>query len=71
MAGMMETIKDYLRLCHGVVRVPLAYIIRKIKIVQTNIDYPMYTPPDDKMIITMLHLPPDKNRLHNQQSAQS
>ena len=27
--------------------------------------------PDDKMIARMLHLPPGKNKLHNEQSAQS
>ena len=28
MAGTMGTIKDYMRLCHGVLRSPLAYILR-------------------------------------------
>ena len=27
--------------------------------------------PDSEMIVRMLHLPPEKNRLHNEQSAQS
>ena len=29
MAGMMEFIEEYLRSCCGVVRAPLAYIIKK------------------------------------------
>ena len=32
-AGMMESIKEYLKSCCGVVRAPLAYIIRKTIIV--------------------------------------
>ena len=34
-AGTMESIKEYLRSHHGIVRVPLAYVIRKTTIVQT------------------------------------
>ena len=33
MAGTMEAMEEYLRSCHGVVRAPLAYIIRKTIIV--------------------------------------
>ena len=71
MAGMMESIEEYLRSCHGVIRAPLAYVIRKTIIVQVYGDYPKYATPYDKMIARMLHLPPDKNKLHNEQSAQS
>ena len=63
MAGMMESIKEYLRVHHGIIRAPLAYIIRKTIIVQTMGDYPTYATPDNKMIATMLYLPPDKNKL--------
>ena len=65
MAGMMEAIEEYLRSCQDVERVPLGYIIRKTIIVKTYGDYPKYATPDDEMIIRMLHLPPDKNKLHN------
>ena len=71
MAGTMVFIEKYLRSCHGVVRAPLAYIIRKTITVQTHGDYPKYATPDDEMIARMLHLPPGKNRLHDEQSAQS
>ena len=27
--GMMESIEEYLRSCHGIVRAPLAYVIMK------------------------------------------
>ena len=65
MAGIMEAIKEYLRLHHGVVRAPLAYIMRKTIIVQTCGDYPTYAAHDDKMIAMMLHLPSDKNKVHS------
>ena len=71
MAGTMEAIKKYLRSHYGVIRVPVAYVIRKSIIVQTYGDYPTYATPNDKMIVMILHLPPDKNRLHNEQSALS
>ena len=71
MAGTMESIREYLRSCHDFVRVPLAYVIRKIIIVQNYDGYPKYATFDDKMIARMLHLTPDKNRLHDEQSAQS
>ena len=67
----MESIKEYLRLHDGIVRLPLAYIIRKTTIVQTYGNYPKYATPDDEMISRMLHLTPDKNRLHNEECAQS
>ena len=41
------------------------------KTVQTYGEYPTYATSDDKMITRMLHLPPDKNRLLNEQSVQS
>ena len=69
--GNIESIKEYIRSCHGDVRMPLVYIIRKTILVQTYVDYPTYATLDDEMITSMLHLPPDKNRLHNEQSAQS
>ena len=60
MTGMMESIKEYLRSHHGVVKAPLAYLIRKTISIQTMGDYPTYATPDDKMIARMLHLHPDK-----------
>ena len=71
MAGMMESIKEYLLSCHGVIRAPLTYIIRKTITVQVYGDYPQYVTPDNKIITMMLHLPPGKKKLHNKQSAQS
>ena len=68
---MMESIEQYLRSCSGIVRAPLAYVIRKNITVLTYGDYHMYVTPENKMIARMLHLSPDKNRLHNEQSAQS
>ena len=50
---------------------PLAYIIRKTITVQIYGDYPKYAAPDNEMITMILHLPPDKNRLHDGQSGQS
>ena len=71
MEGTMDAIKEYLRLFHGVMRVHLAYVIRKTTIVETCGDYPKYATSDDKMITRMSHLPPEKKRLHHEQSAQS
>ena len=71
MAGTIEAIKEYLRLHHQVDWAPLAYVIRKTITVQTYGDYPPYATPDDKMIARMLQLPPDKNKMHNKQSALS
>ena len=62
MAGTIEFIK-YIRSCCGVIKAPLAYIIRKTITVQTYSDYPTCATPDDMMIARMLHLPPDKNKL--------
>ena len=70
-AGMMEAIKEYLRLHCGVVRLPFVYVIWKTITVQTYGDYHMYATPDDEMNARMLHLPLDKNKVHNEQSAQS
>ena len=67
MAGMMESIRSH----HSVIRAPLVYIIRKTITVQTYGDYSTYTTHDNTMITRMLHLPPEKNILHNEQSAQS
>ena len=52
----MEAIKEYLRSHHGVMRVPLAYIIRKTIQFQTFGEYPKYVTPDYEMITRMLHL---------------
>ena len=60
---MMEAIEEYIRLCHGVVRAPFAYVIRKTIIVETYGDYPAYATPDNEMIARMLHLLPDKKKL--------
>ena len=59
----MKATKEYLRSCHGIVRLPLAYIIRKTIIVQTCGYYSRYATPDHEMITRILHLPPDKNTL--------
>ena len=69
--GTMESIKEYLRSCYEVMRAPLAYITRKTVIVQIYGDCPKYATPDDVLIARMLHLPQSKNKLHNEQSAQS
>ena len=71
MAGSMGSIKQYLRSQHDVMRAPIAYVIRMTIIVQTYGDYPNYTISDDNMIARMLHLLPDKNKLHNEQSSPS
>ena len=71
MPRMMEAIKEYLRSCLVVMRASLAYVIWKTILVQTSGDYPKYATPDDEIIARMLHLPPDMNRLHNEQSAQA
>ena len=67
MMGMMESIKEYLRSCHGVVTSPLAYVIRKTITDHVGGDYPKNVTPDDKMITRMLHPPQDKKKLHNEQ----
>ena len=71
MAETMKAIKEYLRSCHGVVRAPFAYIVRKTVIVQTYGNYSHLVTPDDEMITRMLHLPTDKNMFHHERSAQS
>ena len=71
MAGTMESIKEYLRSYCGIIRATLAYIIRKTITVQTYGDYPTYATPDDEIIARILHQPPDKGRLHDEQSAPS
>ena len=70
MAGTMEAIKKYLRSYGGVIWAPLAYVVRKTIIVQTYGDYPKYATPDDDMIARMSYLPSDKNKVHNEHSAQ-
>ena len=69
MAGMMESIKEDLRARCGVIKAPLAYVIRETITIQTKGDYPMYATPEDKMIARMLHLPTDKNKLIVESSA--
>ena len=71
MTGTRESIEEYLRSDHGVMRASLAFIMSKTIIVQNYHDYPAYATPDKKMITRMLYLPPDKNRLHDEQSAPS
>ena len=68
---MLEAIKEYLRSHHGVIRVPLAYVIWKTITVQDYGDYPLYATHDSEMIARMLHLPSDKNKTCNEQHAQS
>ena len=63
MAGTIELIKEYLRSYHGVVRATLAYVIWKTITVQTMSEYPMYATSNNKMIATMLHLHPSKNKI--------
>ena len=58
MERTMESIKEYLRSCHGVIQVPLAYVIMKNVIIETYSDSPKYSTPDTEMIARMLHLPP-------------
>ena len=70
-AGTIEFIKECLKLCHSVVRAPHAYIIRKTIIVLTYGKDQVYTNPYNKIITSILHLTPDKNKLHNEQSAPS
>ena len=67
----MKSIEEYLRSCHGFVRVPIAYIIRKTIAVQTYGNYQKYANHDDEVIARMLCIPPDKNKLHDKQNAQS
>ena len=63
MAGTMESINEYLRSHCGVVKAPLAYVIKKSITVQTYCEYPLHRTPDDEMIARILHLPLDKNKL--------
>ena len=71
MAGTMKSIEEYLRSHHGVIRASLAYIVRKNITVHIYGDYPKYVSLDDEMITRILHLHPNENKLHNEQSAQS
>ena len=68
---MMEAIKDYLRSCCGVLRMPLAYVVRKTVLVEIHADYPKYVTFDNERVTRMLHLPLDKNKLHNKKSVES
>ena len=71
MVGRTESHEKYLRSHHGDIRASLAYIIKKTTIVQVYSDLPKHATPDDEMIARMLHLHPGKNKLHNEQVAQS
>ena len=71
MVWTIESIKKYLQSCHEIIRAPCPYVNRKTITVQIYGDYPKYASPDGEMITKMLHLPPDKNKLLNKQSAQS
>ena len=53
--------------CGGVIKAHLAYVIRKAIVSQVSGDYPKYLTSDNKMIVRMLPLPPDNNKLHNEQ----
>ena len=53
MAGMMEAIKEYIRLCHGIAPSPLANAMWKTIVVQTYGGFPTYATPDDKMIFAL------------------
>ena len=66
MAGSMESVKEYIRSCCGVMRAPFAYMDRKTITVQTYGNYPKYA-PNNEMIANLC---PDKNKLHNEQHAQ-
>ena len=63
MARTMEAIEENLRSCHGAIRAPLAYVIRKNVMAKTYSDYPKYATLDYQIIARMLHLPLDKNKL--------
>ena len=41
-AGTIEAIKEYLRSCHSVIRAPLEYIIKKIRVLKTYGNYTKY-----------------------------
>ena len=57
MAGLIESFDKYLRSLCGVMRAPLALIIRKAITVPFYGNYSKYVTPYDEMIARMLHLP--------------
>ena len=61
MIGAMEAIKESLRSHHDAMRAPLAYIIRKTKVVQTHDDYPRYVTHNDLLL--------DRNKLLLEQNS--
>ena len=65
MARTMESIKEYLRACHGVSMASLAYMKRKTIRAQTYGDYLLNATPDNEMITRPL----DKNKLLLETSA--
>ena len=54
-AGTMEAIEENIRSCHGVIRAPIAYVIRKTILVKTYGDYSKHATPNNEMITKMLH----------------
>ena len=64
MAWTMEAIEEYLRSRQGVIKAPLAYIIRKTILVQTYGEYPKYVTLDDEIITKMLNLPQTKTNFY-------
>ena len=71
MASMMEVINNQFRSCHGVGKVPLTYIIRKIIVIETCGTYLWYATLDDKMIVRILHLLKEQKSLHIEEIASS
>ena len=71
MEGTMKTIKEYLRLCLGVIQAPFSHVIRKTIIVQTYGNYSTCETPDSEMIARMLQLPIEKNEALIKTNAQT
>ena len=71
MARTTEAMKVYVRSCQGVMRTPLAYIVRKTKIVETYGDYDKYKTTENEMIARVIHLPPDRKKLIPEKDAQT
>ena len=60
MAGMIESIKKYLRSCCGLVGAPLAFAIMITILVKIYYDSPKYATSENETIARMLHLPQDR-----------
>ena len=67
----MEAICKYLRPCCGIMRAPLANIIRKTILVETYGDYSQYATPYNITIARMFHFPPDNNKLLPEKDVQT